>query len=264
MRPPFLVTRPRLRPCQKREDVVGRLEANARPWACGPKPKLAAHDGALFARVMSEHGATLAELQAWLRTEHNMKVCIGCVIAVTARSRGPRPRRGQPGVRSANRQSDLFGSGQLSDGFRYRADFLDAAQEQSLLDQIKSLPFQEFEFHGFVGKRRVVSFGWRYDFNGGGLSKTEDIPQFLLPVRERAAAFAQLDAALQQVLVTEYGPGAAIGWHRDRSDFGEVVGISLLSSCTFRLRRKQGGRWQRTNLTVEPRSPLFAAWPVQD
>ena len=41
------------------------------------------------------------------------------------------------------------------------------------------LPFKEFEFHGFTGKRRTVSFGWRYDFNGGGLSKTEDMPDVL-------------------------------------------------------------------------------------
>ena len=56
-------------------------------------------------------------------------------------------------------------------------------------------------------------------------------------------------------------PGAAIGWHRDRSVFGDVVGISLLSSCTFRLRRKQGARWQRANLTVEPRSIYLLRGP---
>ena len=52
------------------------------------------------------------------------------------------------------------------------------AEEQALLAEIRALPFRDFEFHGFVGKRRVVSFGWRYDFNGGGLSKTEDMPEF--------------------------------------------------------------------------------------
>ena len=44
------------------------------------------------------------------------------------------------------------------------------------MEQAKALPFQPFQFHGFEGKRRVISFGWRYDFNGGGLQKTEDIP----------------------------------------------------------------------------------------
>jgi hypothetical protein len=59
---------------------------------------------------------------------------------------------------------------------------------------------------------RVVSFGWRYDFNGGGLTRTEEIPAFLMLVREQAALFAQMPAQdLQQVLVTEYSRGAAIG-----------------------------------------------------
>ena len=156
---------------------------------------------------------------------------------------------------STNAQSDLFGTQRLPEGFRYQPDLVDFSDERSLLGEVEALPFREFQFHGFVGKRRVVSFGWRYDFNGGGLSKTEDMPDFLLPIRQRAAAFAQIRADdLQQVLITEYGPGAAIGWHRDRSVFGDVIGISLLSSCIFRLRRKEGTRWQRVNLTVTPRS----------
>jgi alkylated DNA repair dioxygenase AlkB len=168
---------------------------------------------------------------------------------------GSRQRRSGPGVSSANQQPDLFTAPRLPAGFKYETDVLDAAEEQSLVGELRSLPFREFEFHGFLGKRRVVSFGWRYDFNGGGLTKTDDMPAFLLPVRERAAAVADIPPTeLQQVLVTEYRPGAAIGWHKDRSVFGDVVGISLLSGCTFRFRRKQGTKWQRTSLTLEPRS----------
>lgn len=58
----------------------------------------------------------------------------------------------------------------------------------------------------------------------------------------------------RNVLVTEYGPGAAIGWHRDKGVFGDVIGISLLSTCIFRLRRKADARWERYSLPVEPRS----------
>jgi len=129
-------------------------------------------------------------------------------------------------------------------------------EERSLLKHIVPLPFREFEFQGFTGKRRVFSFGWRYDFNGGGLRKTEAaLPSFLTPIRDQAAAFAQIHPAdLQQVLITEYRPGAAIGWHKDRSIFGIVVGLSLLSPCRFRLRRKSGATWERAQLTLEPRS----------
>ena len=140
---------------------------------------------------------------------------------------------------------DLFGDN-LPEGFHYQNDLITSAEEHQLIDEIEHLPFRDFEFHGFTGKRRVVSFGWRYDFNGGGLTKTEDMPEFLLSIRGKAARFANIHSeALQQVLVTEYAPGAAIGWHKDRSVFGDVVGVSLLSPCTFRLRCKVGTRWHR-------------------
>lgn len=162
-------------------------------------------------------------------------------------------------------QPDLFsGEAALPEGLRYRADLLSGAEESAMVHGLGGLPFREFEFHGFLGKRRVVSFGWRYDFNGGGLKQAEDLPAFLLPLRERAAAFALTRASsLQQVLVTEYRPGASIGWHRDRSVFGIIVGVSLLAPCTFRLRRRSGNGWQRASLRLEPRSVYLLEGPVR-
>jgi alkylated DNA repair dioxygenase AlkB len=143
----------------------------------------------------------------------------------------------------------------LPAGFRFQRNLLTESDEQALVRRFAELPFREFEFHGFQGKRRVVSFGWRYDFNGGGLSKAEDMPAFLLPAREKAAAFAQIPASdLQHALLTEYPQGATIGWHRDRGVFGRVIGISLLAPCTFRFRRKAGTKWQRASFIAEPRS----------
>jgi alkylated DNA repair dioxygenase AlkB len=143
----------------------------------------------------------------------------------------------------------------LPAGFQYQPALLAAAEEETLVQEFATLPFKDFEFHGFVGKRRIVSFGWQYDFANRALRKTEPMPAFLHPIREKAARFAGLPAAgFQQALVTEYAPGATIGWHRDRPVFGEVIGVSLLSPCVFRLRRKTGTTWQRASLTVEPRS----------
>src|SRR5215218_1422061 len=127
----------------------------------------------------------------------------------------------------------------LPEGLRYRPELIGPADEEALLKRVRSLPFRDFEFHGYTGKRRVVSFGWHYDFSGRRLQKADDIPDYLLALRQAAAAFADIDAEeFQHVLVTEYGPGAGIGWHRDKAVFGEVVGISLLSLCVFRMRRK--------------------------
>ena len=143
----------------------------------------------------------------------------------------------------------------LPPGFRYQPELLSPAEEHELIARLEHLPFREFEFHGFLGKRRTVSFGWRYDFNHAKLERMEAIPEFLLPLRDATAHFAGLDAAgFEHALVTEYSPGAAIGWHRDRSVFADVIGISLLSACMFRLRRKTGTTWQRAALTLAPRS----------
>jgi alkylated DNA repair dioxygenase AlkB len=153
-------------------------------------------------------------------------------------------------------QIDLFGVlPTLPEGFRYRENVLAADAEQELLRKLNELPFKEFEFHGYLGKRRVVYYGWRYNFDQRELDKAEDIPPFLLDVRELAADFAGLNPTdLQQVLINEYAPGAGIGWHRDKAIFGDVVGISLFSSCVFRLRRKAGDSWDRVSITAEPRS----------
>jgi alkylated DNA repair dioxygenase AlkB len=166
-------------------------------------------------------------------------------------------------VPSQSKQADLFGDDpHLPAGFRYQPSLLGAAEERRLLDEIELLPFKEFELRGFLGKRRVVSFGWRYDFGGGGLSKTEDTPAFLLPVRAKASAFSGATPSnLQQVLVTEYRPGAAIGWHKDRPVFGDIVGVSLLAPCTFRFRRKSGAKWERASIVVEPRSVYLLRGP---
>jgi alkylated DNA repair dioxygenase AlkB len=158
----------------------------------------------------------------------------------------------------------LFGGGGpvLPEGFLYQPELISRQLETSLLEEIRALPFKEFQFHGYVGKRRIVSYGWQYDYDEAKLKKSHDIPDFLLPVREIAARFASLEPAdLHHVLVTEYSPGSAIGWHRDKAEFADVIGISLLSSCNFRLRRKVGKSWERASIIAEARSAYLMRGP---
>ena len=160
-------------------------------------------------------------------------------------------------------QIDLFGAPAgpaLPDGFRYQPDLITPDEEAAVLDHMHELPFKEFEFHGYVGKRRTVSFGWHYDFGERRLRKADDMPGFLRTLRETAARFAGMEAErLQHALVTEYSEGAGIGWHRDKAVFGEIVGLSLLSPCTFRLRRPDGDDWKRVSLVAAPRSAYLLA-----
>ena len=144
----------------------------------------------------------------------------------------------------------------LPPGFHYCPEVITPEDERRLLNRIADLPFKEFQFHGFEGKRRVVSFGWRYDFSELKALPTDSIPDFLLEMYRKvqtASGFSLPDLA--QVLVTEYAPGAPIGWHKDRPFFNDVMGLSLASSCNFRLRKPlDDGKWQRVSLRLEPRS----------
>jgi len=150
----------------------------------------------------------------------------------------------------------------LPPGFRYGPDLITPDDEWTLIDAIQHFAFANFAFHGFVGQRRTVSFGWRYDFDHARLEQADAIPPALLPLRDRAAAFAGLPPDdLAHVLVTEYTQGAAIGWHRDRPDFGDVIGISLASPCNFRFRRRSAAGWDRASLTLAPRSAYLLHGP---
>ena len=152
----------------------------------------------------------------------------------------------------------------VPEGFVYRPDVISAAEEAALLERIRGLPFREFEFQGYLGKRRVVSFGLHYDFAHGKLEPAAEMPDFLLPLRENAARFAGLaPEELPHVLITEYSVGAPIGWHKDRSAFGDVIGISLLSPCRFRFRKKLDKGWARTALILEPRSAYLLRGPAR-
>jgi alkylated DNA repair dioxygenase AlkB len=150
---------------------------------------------------------------------------------------------------------DLKPAPTLPSGFAYRPEFLSPEEQARLAAWLATLPFEAFQFRGYEGKRRVVSFGWKYDFTRSHLIRADDMPAELLGVRERAAAFVDLKAEdLQQCLLNEYLPGAPIGWHSDRPMFEKVVGISLLAPCNFRLRHAVGDRFERTAVQLEPRS----------
>ena len=163
-------------------------------------------------------------------------------------------------------QADLFGQVDpgAPEGLVYRPGFLGAEEEAALIGQVAALPFAPFQFHGFEGNRRTVSFGMEYKFDGSGLRETEPFPDWLLPVRDRAAELARVaPAAFVHTLIIEYAPGAGIGWHRDRPVFGDVVGVSLAAGAPLRFRLKDGSKWRRFTLPAEPRSAYLLRGPAR-
>lgn len=129
----------------------------------------------------------------------------------------------------------------MPEGFRYHAEVLSIEEEETLARELGELPFKPFDFQGFLANRRVVSFGYRYDYGSRAVVEAAPFPAFLVSLRRKAAAiFGRPEEAFRQVLINEYRPGAGIGWHRDKAQFDEVVGISLLAPCSLRFRRKSG------------------------
>jgi alkylated DNA repair protein (DNA oxidative demethylase) len=140
-------------------------------------------------------------------------------------------------------------------GLRYAEAVISAAEEQALLDRLAPIDLAPFRFHGWLGNRRTQSFGWRYDFDDASFTEAEEIPDWLGPLRRRAASFAGIPAHdFVHALVARYDPGAGIGWHRDRDVFDQVVGISLGTPATLRFRQRVGTGFRRARLEVLPRS----------
>lgn len=129
------------------------------------------------------------------------------------------------------------------------------------MESIAGLEFDTFEMRGVVARRRVKFFGATYDGRAAG-----PIPEFLMPVRARLAAWAGIGPDdYEMALINEYPQGAAIGWHRDAPQYGITAGISLLSICRMKLRpyvspAQRGGRERQPprkathELVLEPRS----------
>ena len=131
---------------------------------------------------------------------------------------------------------DLFVATSLPEGFRYIPDVLSVAEEKSLVERFEKLPLKPFEFHGYLANRRIYSFGHKYVFAGQEPRKDGSIPDYLRPLLHIASRISGQPAdAFEQAMVTEYAPGAGIGWHRDRPSYEDIVSVSFLASCTLRL-----------------------------
>lgn len=152
-------------------------------------------------------------------------------------------------------QFDLFAETAILPGLRFGVDFVDASEELALTAQINKAGLAPFKFQGWEGKRLTASFGYGYDFERGRVLEAPPIPVWLEPLRARAAAFAGLaPEEIRQALVIRYDPGAAIGWHRDRPQFGTVIGVSLGAPAVLRLRRRSATGFERRALPLAPRS----------
>ena len=147
------------------------------------------------------------------------------------------------------------------DGLEYHQGFLTPVEEAELLAQIDASAWLTDL------SRRVLHFGFKYDYSNRRLDETARIgplPEWLtclaLKVREAASAdvkpFLGQQRPFEQAIINEYEPGQGIAPHIDRDCFGPVVAtVSLGSGINMDFVRSATGENHVERL--EPRSLLL-------
>lgn len=147
---------------------------------------------------------------------------------------------------------------QPPEGFEYVPDFITQQEEDQLIETVRAIALHPMIFQGYEAKRKVASFGFDWSFEKRVLSKGKDIPhEFDWLIRKVGDRLSLSKTDFGELLVTEYPTGSVINWHRDAPPFEIVVGISLLTDCTFRLRphdKAKQGRNSIISFSAERRS----------
>ena len=121
-------------------------------------------------------------------------------------------------------------------GLEYHPDFLAASEEDGLLARIDSSEWLTDL------SRRVLHFGYKYDYTSRGLDGAARIgplpewpAQMSYMVREAASEEAKRllnpQRPFEQAIINEYLPGQGIAPHIDRGCFGPVVATVSLGSA---------------------------------
>lgn len=154
-----------------------------------------------------------------------------------------------------NYQGELFAPTPVVPGLALAEEAVTAADEAGLAARLDAAPLAPFQFGQWEGKRLTASYGSAYDFARGRVAEAPGIPDWLLDLRGRLAPLVgKRPEDFVQALLIHYDPGAGIGWHRDRPQYGEVIGLSLTAPAALRLRRRTGDGFERRTFELAPRS----------
>jgi alkylated DNA repair protein (DNA oxidative demethylase) len=150
------------------------------------------------------------------------------------------------------------------EGLVYRLDVISREEEANLLQRFEALRFDPIVIHGQAARRTARHFGLDYDYEARTPQPGEPVPDWLIPLRARAAELgAHEPEELVEILVQRYPPGATIGWHRDAPAFGTVVGISLAGPSRLRFQRGKGENRRVWEVLLEPRSGYVLSGPAR-
>lgn len=150
-------------------------------------------------------------------------------------------------------------------GFRYREEIVTEEEEAALVTSLGQLDLKPFDFHGHLGNRRVLSFGLRYDYSRSSVEQASEMPGFLDDLLVRVGKFAGYEVdAFRQVGVNEYRPGAGIGWHKDKPQFGIVVGVFAPRTGNYAIQKSTWHKLETNHLHREASLDLHPFWRGSD
>lgn len=161
-------------------------------------------------------------------------------------------------------QGELFAPTPLVPGLILIEEAVSAADDAALAARVDAAPLAPFQFGQWQGKRLTVSYGSGYDFTRQRVAEAPPMPDWLLRLRGRLAPLAgKQPEDFVQALLIRYDRGAGIGWHRDRPQYGDVIGLSLTAPATFRLRRRTADGFERRAIKLPPRSLYLLSGEVR-
>jgi alkylated DNA repair protein (DNA oxidative demethylase) len=162
-------------------------------------------------------------------------------------------------------QGELFAAAPIVPGLALVEDAVSEAEARAIEARIDAAPLAPFEFGQWRGKRLTMNYGSAYDYQRARPKEAPPLPEWLVALRERLAPQVGRDpSAFVQGLLIRYDPGAGIGWHRDRPQYGEVLGLSLSNPATLRLRRRTAGGFERRSVELPPRSLYLLTGEVRE
>jgi len=162
------------------------------------------------------------------------------------------------------KQNELFATPPVVPGLVVVERAISESEEAALERQIDRAPLAPFQFGQWEGKRLTTHYGSGYDFSRHRVAEAPPLPDWLLALRDTLAPQVGRDpAAFRAALLIRYDPGAGIGWHRDRPQYDEVLGLSLSAPCVLRLRRRTASGFERRNVDLAPRALYLLSGEVR-
>lgn len=150
----------------------------------------------------------------------------------------------------------MRGEFEMPKGLSYYSHFLNEEEEKYILNFVKNLTFLNYEMHGKVARRKVVHFGYDYNFEKKSALPGIPFPEEIIYLRNKVEKFLHLEEGkLEQCLISYYPPKATIGWHKDVMVFGsKVIGLSLLNECLMRFQKKDNEVRKVYEMRLDPGS----------